>query len=94
MLIDGGPAKEYERNTTFYSTTDNLFSLLTVLSGRAGPEVNRKLEYIDTVVLTHDDEDHKNGMFGFHYYEVVLHSIRNSARDCKSIQVFVSFFFP
>ncbi|KAF8903078.1 hypothetical protein CPB84DRAFT_796659 [Gymnopilus junonius] len=60
MLVDGGPGQSYDRNGDDYSTTDNLFRLLTDLSNRSG---QRRLEFIDTVVVTHDDEDHKNGMF-------------------------------
>lgn len=40
-------------------STEKLFDLLNHLSNRTDP---RKLESIDTVVVTHDDEDHKNGM--------------------------------
>ena len=70
MLIDGGPGQSYERHRRKYSTTDNLFALLNYLSD---PKRPRRLESINTVVITHDDEDHKNGMLGSYDYDAVLH---------------------
>ena len=68
MLIDGGPGKSYKRPypagvKMTYRTTEHLFTLLTHLSTDPNRTVNRQLKCINTVVLTHDDEDHKNGMF-------------------------------
>lgn len=64
MLIDGGPAQWYIRNGVQTGTTENLFKLLTDLSddNRKVGGQTRTLEFIDTVVVTHDDADHKNGI--------------------------------
>jgi beta-lactamase superfamily II metal-dependent hydrolase len=58
ILIDGGPGQIYIREDIPHSTTGNLFSLLNDLSYRK----ERRLESINTIVVTHDDEDHKNGV--------------------------------
>lgn len=61
MLVDGGPAS----NKRFYAPPavgrpkHNLFYLLNHLSESRDPL--HKLTSIDTLVLTHDDEDHKQG---------------------------------
>lgn len=64
MLIDGGPAQTYIRNGVGYRTTENVFKLLGDLSddNRSVDGEIRALNFIDTVVVTHDDSDHKNGM--------------------------------
>ncbi|KDR67523.1 hypothetical protein GALMADRAFT_231958 [Galerina marginata CBS 339.88] len=61
MLIDGGPSRSYQRNRQDYRSTANLFQLLTDLSGTR-PSSLPSLEFIDTVVVTHDDADHKDGI--------------------------------
>ena len=98
MLIDGGPGKSYKRPypagvKMTYRTTEHLFTLLTHLSTDPNRTVNRQLKCINTVVLTHDDEDHKNGLFGSSdYYAMLSWTTLDPNRNCRSFQIFVSLF--
>ena len=97
MLIDGGPGKSYDRYPaavkTTYRTTEHLFTLLTHLSTDPNRTADRQLKCINTVVLTHDDEDHKNGMFGSSdYYAMLSWTTLDPNRNCRSFQIFVSLF--
>jgi phosphoribosyl 1,2-cyclic phosphodiesterase len=85
MIIDGGPGKTYERGTVQYRTTENLLQLLSDLStGNSQRGGSRLLKSVDTVVVTHDDEDHKNGMPSFLNHDVILSSTSDFGRDCRS----------
>lgn len=74
MLIDGGPGNiepMYVEHETQARARFNLFHTLNRLSGStagagASPPPN-VMEKIDTLVLTHDDVDHKQGT-GFTLY--------------------------
>ena len=97
MLIDGGPGMSYDRYSaavkTTYRTTEHLFTLLTHLSTDPNRTVDRQLKCINTVVLTHDDEDHKNGMFGSSdHYAMLSSTTLNPNRNRRSFQIFVSLF--
>ena len=98
MLIDGGPGMSYDRYSaavkTTYRTTEHLFTLLTHLSTDPNRTVDRQLKCINTVVLTHDDEDHKNGMFGSSdHYAMLSSTTLDPNRNRRSFQIFVSLFW-
>ena len=98
MLIDGGPGMSYDRYSaavkTTYRTTEHLFTLLTHLSTNPNRTADRQLKCINTVVLTHDDEDHKNGMFGSSdHYAMLSSTTLDPNRNRRSFQIFVSLFW-
>jgi phosphoribosyl 1,2-cyclic phosphodiesterase len=71
MLIDGGPASTEPMYTTDIQSRVkfNLFYTLNRLSGSTlaagtAPPANA-MKKIDTLVLTHDDVDHKQGIVHF-----------------------------
>ncbi|KAF8643546.1 hypothetical protein AX16_008934 [Volvariella volvacea WC 439] len=66
MVIDGGPTAttRYYQLPPVNRPKSNLFTALNYLSGEdsASQPPYGKLKKINTVVLTHDDEDHKQGI--------------------------------
>ncbi|THU92705.1 hypothetical protein K435DRAFT_862202 [Dendrothele bispora CBS 962.96] len=66
IVIDGGPSRigRYYVAPDVAQPKHNLFTLLNWLSGdgKATKPAKGLLKEIDTVVLTHDDEDHKQGI--------------------------------
>lgn len=75
MIIDGGPGNTYNRGKDQYRTTEHLLHLLSDLStGNSNREGSRLLESVDTVVVTHDHADHRNGIADLFRYLLQVNS--------------------